>query len=452
MDGEDEANAKRTKALLDTVSPSFCTVKWKHATLNLGAGAVKSCCHLPFRKFEAEHLENGHQFHDTKAEQSERTMMLKGERPKDCSLCWWVEDSGHISDRILWSSKHGMADHTRPLAKAGRSEAANPAWMELIFSNACNLRCSYCSPIFSSKWQQEIRDLGPYPTDPGHNDLDYLQGIELRDKFDNTELIEKFWPWFSSCYPDLRLLKMTGGEPLLSPQTFRMLEFVLNEPNRRMTLSVNSSLSVPEATWRRFLDLYARIRTGGAVNRLCLHPSIDTYGPRAEYIRFGLDFQVFKDRVLDYLEQSSGRLLFICTINNLCLSGLQDLWRFVLDLKQRFGPRGLWVSIASEVLFGPEWQNINILPESFQPFLIDTIDFVQQNRGADLMHFSSFELQQLRRALDLMKTPPQDLPRARRNFYKFFSEHDRRRGTRILEVFPEMREFWGLCQRMCDDV
>ena len=35
--------------------------------------------------------------------------------------------------------------------------------------------------------------------------------------------------------------------------------------------------------------------------------------------------------------------------------------------------------------------------------------------------------------------------RARRDFYLYFSEHDRRRGTDFLATFPEMADFWGEC-------
>jgi hypothetical protein len=39
-----------------------------------------------------------------------------------------------------------------------------------------------------------------------------------------------------------------------------------------------------------------------------------------------------------------------------------------------------------------------------------------------------------------------DIDTRRADFYRFFSEHDRRRGTNFLETFPEMREFWNECR------
>ena len=37
-------------------------------------------------------------------------------------------------------------------------------------------------------------------------------------------------------------------------------------------------------------------------------------------------------------------------------------------------------------------------------------------------------------------------PLLKKNFYAFFNEHDRRRNTNFLNVFPEMEEFWIECK------
>ncbi len=47
------------------------------------------------------------------------------------------------------------------------------------------------------------------------------------------------------------------------------------------------------------------------------------------------------------------------------------------------------------------------------------------------------------------KLIPEVIPKikeARKNFYNWFTEHDRRRNTNILESFPELENFWKLTQ------
>jgi len=52
----------------------------------------------------------------------------------------------------------------------------------------------------------------------------------------------------------------------------------------------------------------------------------------------------------------------------------------------------------------------------------------------------------MRRDLDWMLQGTDDVERKRGDFYKFFAEHDRRRGTNFLETFPQMTEFWKQCE------
>jgi hypothetical protein len=40
----------------------------------------------------------------------------------------------------------------------------------------------------------------------------------------------------------------------------------------------------------------------------------------------------------------------------------------------------------------------------------------------------------------------ENVKRYRIDFYLFFVEHDKRRGTNFLETFPEMKGFWNKCK------
>jgi hypothetical protein len=45
-----------------------------------------------------------------------------------------------------------------------------------------------------------------------------------------------------------------------------------------------------------------------------------------------------------------------------------------------------------------------------------------------------------------MRLGTDNINEKRADFYRFFSEHDRRRNTWFLNTFPEMREFWEECK------
>jgi hypothetical protein len=127
---------EKMKKKLDSVSESFCLVRWKHATLNLATGASKSCCHLPFRSMPL--MPTGHQLHDNKEERAIREKMLKGEKVEDCKYCWWIEENGQTSDRQSWSAKSWMNPYFDEVKENLSPAASTPSWVELNFSSACN--------------------------------------------------------------------------------------------------------------------------------------------------------------------------------------------------------------------------------------------------------------------------------------------------------------------------
>ena len=68
-----------------------------------------------------------------------------------------------------------------------------------------------------------------------------------------------------------------------------------------------------------------------------------------------------------------------------------------------------------------------------------------------LVGYSDIEIQKLKRIYDWMLAPKDlnDLITNRQDFYRFFNEHDKRRGTNFVETFPEMEDFYNQCKELC---
>jgi hypothetical protein len=102
------------------------------------------------------------------------------------------------------------------------------------------------------------------------------------------------------------------------------------------------------------------------------------------------------------------------------------------------------------VLREPAWQSLQILPESYAQQLEQARDYMLDNltTEANPLHgFKDYEVQRLERDIAWMRSAQtQDHSVARADFYRFFSEHDRRRGTDFLQTFPEMRAWWAECE------
>ena len=53
---------------------------------------------------------------------------------------------------------------------------------------------------------------------------------------------------------------MTGGEPLMDKNTFRVLDYVVDNGRKDLNMSITSNASVPEKNWNRFVDTVSFIR------------------------------------------------------------------------------------------------------------------------------------------------------------------------------------------------
>jgi hypothetical protein len=94
--------------------------------------------------------------------------------------------------------------------------------------------------------------------------------------------------------------------------------------------------------------------------------------------------------------------------------------------------------------------DMNILPKKeYMPYMHSHLEFIKQNlNNSDRTQFTDLEYEKFKRVVDYMETTSYEedkLILARKNFNAWFSEHDRRRNTSLVETFPEMQNFWELC-------
>jgi MoaA/NifB/PqqE/SkfB family radical SAM enzyme len=229
---------------------------------------------------------------------------------------------------------------------------------------------------------------------------------------------------------------MTGGEPLMDKNTYRVFDYVLALPNPDLHLNVTSNFSVEEPLFEKYLD-YVKQLCNTNIEHFMQYVSIDSGIPKhAEYIRHGMDY----DRVMAYshhfLSEIPYRnsLTFIVTLNNLSVTGLDQLLDYILELRARHSRTYQRVWFDTPLLRQPRWQSLQILPASYQRRMEQHIEFMQQNLMPEgsFVGFKDYEVQRMQRALDWMREPQDavEVNSSRADFYRFFGEHDRRRGER----------------------
>ena len=439
----------------EQLGPALCLAKWKQVSLHLPTGLNNSCYHPPLHAIDPGVLkDNPSALHNTEHKKQQRVMMLKNEKPAECSYCWNIEAHGELSDRHYRSGEPWAAESFDIIKNSTGTEDIVPSYVEVNFNHACNLKCSYCSPQFSSSWQQEVDQLGGYPTRTTHNDPSHFVGrnrpIPARE---HNPYVEAFWEWWPTLYPKLQHFRMTGGEPLMDKNTYRVFDYVLAVPNPALHLNVTSNFSVEGALFMKYMG-YVKQLCNTNIEHFMQYVSLDSGNAhQAEYIRHGMNH----DRVMAYSHHflfeipHRNSLTFIITMNNLSILGLQKLLEDILAMRRTYSTTYQRVWFDTPLLRQPAWQSLQILPPAYVGILERVADWMELNLETpeDPFHgFKDYEVQRLRRDIAWMREGTDNVNQKKADFYRFFNEHDNRRGTDFVRTFPEMKEFWKECQQL----
>ena len=440
-----ETDLEYKRRVIDIKSESFCGAKWYNATIWLGSGQTTSCHHPLPHAINVEDIKtNPSAIHNTQKKKMEREQMQKGERPGGCEYCWKIEDIGrdNISDRVYKTVIYSDED----LAYAQRtpaSEDINLQTLEIAFDRTCQFACSYCNPAFSTTWANDIKRNGPYTglVSDGRNHFTHSHDSSQLYKFGEVNpYVEAFHKWWETdLHRTLKELRITGGEPLMSGETWKLIEwFKTNQGKSKTRLAINSNLGT-DVDIDRLLDSIDGVEVD-------LYTSNESMSLQAEYIRDGLVFDDWANNVERLLDSGKFRGMHVmCTINALCLDSLSSLLECILNWKLEYGKDA--INFSLNILRFPSFQSPLVLPDDLRKhYQADLQSWYDANKNNEFLH--QFELDQLQRLidyLDVVKTPhigaaEQDI--LQKDFKQFYTQYDQRRNKNFEQTFPVLEDWY----------
>jgi organic radical activating enzyme len=431
--------------VLDTKSASFCAAKWYNATIWLGSGQTTSCHHPPAHAIDLEEIKTRPSaIHNTVEKKMDRLNMQLGTRPKGCEYCWKIEDMGReaISDRVYKSRIYPIHALNEAYEMDHRQDV-DLRTLEIAFDRTCQFACSYCNPAFSSTWVKDIKNNGAYERleSDGRNHFTHTHDSAQRYRFGETNpYVEAFFKWWETdLHRTLQELRITGGEPLMSGETWKLLDWFKNNQGRSQTrLAINSNLG-PGVDLDRLLSSIEGLEVD-------IYTSQESTLQQAEYIRDGLDYVDWLSNVQKLLEHSSIRSVHcMATINALCLESLPKLLETLVMLKKQYGRDRL--SFTLNILRFPSFQSPLVLPDYLKhKFKRELELWLGQHTGATYLHEHEINhLQRLIDYLDVVKTPHSDafeLDKLRNDFKQFYIQYDQRRGKNFSNTFPIINNWY----------
>jgi organic radical activating enzyme len=430
---------------LDTKSASFCAAKWYNATIWLGSGQTTSCHHPPAHHVtEKEVIINPAALHNTRQKRDDREKMLAGERPAGCEYCWKIEDMGRdaISDRVYKSRIYPIESLNEAFATPVH-EDVNLRTLEIAFDRTCQFACSYCNPAFSSTWVNDIKRNGPYLKleSDGRNHFTHEHDSAQLYKFgqDNPYVNAFFEWWETDLHQTLQELRITGGEPLMSGYTWKLIDwFKLNQGKSNTKLAINSNLGFDTEKLQEFIEAIRPL------SHVELYTSMEAVGRQAEYIRDGLDYEQWLTNMHTLLSSNTVKAVHVmCTINALCLTTLPELLDQLLEMKHTYGRER--VNFTLNILRFPSFQSALVLPAELRNQFRDNLQvWLDANNNDPVLHEHEINhTQRLIDYLDVVKTPHSDtfeMPKLHNDFREFYTQYDSRRNHNFATTFPKLKK------------
>lgn len=440
-------NNKQIEDLLNDLSPSFCGAKWYNATIWLGSGMTTSCHHPPAHKINLDAIkDNPSALHNTPEKKEQRRQMQCGERPSGCEYCWKLEDAGTQSDRIYKSKIYTENDLIT--AKAlDYTRDVNLKTLEISFDRTCNFACSYCNPAFSTTWAKDINTNGPYTdlfTDGRNHFTHNHSGSQLYKIGETNPYVEAFFEWWETdLHETLDELRITGGEPLMSADTWRLVDwYKANKGKSKTRLAINTNLCAK-------LELIDKlIQLSHDVEALDIYTSAEAIGHRAEYIRDGMDWELWTSNMHRLAKEGKLRGLHVMgTPSVLSIMEITTFLDWCLYYKQLYGKDSLTFTL--NILRFPSFQSVTVLPEGMRWHAARRIEeWVIQNKDNSLLH--GMEIDHASRLANYLRTVSQahdgasPIDKLKVDLKNFLKQYDYRRNKKIALACPEIAEWLNL--------
>ena len=402
-------------------SETFCTLGWNHQFLGPN-GNVKPCC-----RFVSGTIPKTNNIKDksitevftSEWQQELRTAMLTGKRHPGCMKCWQEEDSGkrlsirqnYNRDIDLLKDLHYDLDVDNPKI----------TWLELSFNNRCNIRCRMCGPYFSTNWYQDWELVKEYiPWQPADIPKYIKEHPEPRT-IDTAKL--------DPILPNIRHLKMTGGEPFIMPE-YKQILYKLIELDQAKHVYLNYSTNLTVMPKKELIELWSHFK------HVEIATSLDGVGPIIEYIRHPTKFtkviEVVKQLMLlsHTLPIRVGSRPTITIYNILDVPNITNWWGEMMDkyYKEPFS-NSAWLNHTQAAM--PEFLSLPTLNKQCKDIVMEQL----WDKGpTDSQKQNWNQLCKYMQSTDSSHWLPY--------FADFTKKLDKARGESFINTVPEFSSLW----------
>jgi MoaA/NifB/PqqE/SkfB family radical SAM enzyme len=286
---------KNESGQLKNQSKTFCM----HPFTGLATredGAIQACCRShPIGFIDKETLEEVWNNDNMKRI---RQQVLNGERPKECEPCFGLEDHGveslrqrHIEPKIP-ESRITLYPNALDSLREDFSMPFEMPTIELKLNNLCNLRCRMCHPMDSTAWTDWDQVENFYKKEKNIlTSIVEMHDLKKKPFLDKFQDNPKWWKSLEKLLPYFRRVEFAGGEPLMDPQHYRILD-MLAPYGHQVEIKYATNLTILGINkGRTIYDYWPKFKS------VAINVSIDGIGESYEYIRGNGNWKELVDNI-----------------------------------------------------------------------------------------------------------------------------------------------------------
>ena len=262
---------------------TLCAIPWTHLAFEPSGKVIPCCLTSTYEYFAGDLTTHSlEEIWNSDNMKSLRKQMINGEEPKICSKCFDRERVTGESGRIYKNRDYPnvidiIPEITRP---DGTCTTMDLKYWDFRFSNLCNFKCRSCGPRYSSAWVPDAKKM------KWIDEQDKVWNIESVNDSNNFDFLEQQINVVEKIY-------FAGGEPLLMPEHWQILQMLVDNNRFDVILSYNTNASTWTYGKKNVLDYWKQWQFG----KLEVWPSIDEIGDRAELIRAGTVWHKVEDNL-----------------------------------------------------------------------------------------------------------------------------------------------------------
>ena len=336
-----------------------------------------------------------------------RKELIEGSNQEGCKWCYQQEKYTGESLRTGLNSQYGHMisnDPTPPL---------QIKYLDVRSSNLCNMACIMCAPHYSSAWYDDAAVVDPYYV---ANNSKFINISEKTEK----DIID------SVVSDELDLIYFAGGEPLITPYHYELLEKLISMGiSNNVNLRYNTNLSTLKYKSVDLVERWSHFKT------VEVSASIDMIGERAELHRYGTDWKkISKNLKTVQFDMPNVSLRPQITVTALSIGYLPELLTYLIDDLELTGDHDISFNMALR----PDKLNPQLLTKYIKELYTNKLQSFLKN--TDTKKISESVITIITTSLAQMNEV--DKSENFNNMIDYLNKLDELRSTNWKELWPEI--------------